>query len=104
MNENTQQEPQGPAAPVTQVPARGTVDLSPEIVRQVAKQRYDRVTCRRVGGDGYRCNWWSPGDTSGYDNPAMPALTVTTHRVRRSRFLYVTRTAKGLLIQERQPQ
>ena len=82
----------------------GAVDLSAEIVRLVQKQRHDRVTCRRIGGDGYRCNWWAPGDTAGYDNPAMAALTVTTHRVRRSRFLYVTRTAKGLLIQEQQPQ
>jgi hypothetical protein len=99
MSEETQEVP-----PVTEVTPKATADLSPEIIRQVEKQRYDRVTCRRVGGDGYRCNWWAPGDTAAYDNPAMAALTVTTHRVRRSRFLYVTRTAKGLLIQEQQPQ
>lgn len=104
MNEETQTALQASAGPATEVPARGTVDLSPEIVRQVEKRRHDHVTCSRIGGDGYRCNWWAPGDASGYDNPRMPAITVTTHRVRQSRFLYVTRSAKGLLIEERQVQ
>jgi len=52
-----------------------------------------------VSGNHYRCNWWSPGDTDAYDNPQMGGLTVTTHRVRQSQFLRVTRSGAGLSIE-----
>jgi len=79
-------------------------DLSAEIARQVEKRPNDRVTCRRISGDTYRCNWWAPASISGYDNPAMAGLTVTTHRVRKSQCLNVTRASQELLIREKARQ
>ena len=71
-------------------------DLSAEIVRTIARAADERVTCRRIDNNCYRCNWWGPQTRSGYDNPAMGGLLVTTHRVRRSAFLRVTATPQGL--------
>jgi hypothetical protein len=76
-----------------------SADLSREIVKQLTKRPSDRVTVRHVSGNHYRCNWWSPGDTDAYDNPQMGGLTVTTHRVRQSQFLRVTRSGAGLSIE-----
>jgi hypothetical protein len=80
------------------VPAK-TVDLSVEIVQTIAKAPGDRVTCRHISGDHYRCNWWASQGTIGYDNPGMYGLTVTTHRVRKSQFLRVTKTEGALRIE-----
>jgi len=74
-------------------------DLSAEIVRTVIKLPGERVTCRRIVGDKYRCNWWAAHSTDGYDNPALTGQLVTTHRVRQSALLHVTKTAKGLTIE-----
>ena len=74
-------------------------DLSDQIARTVTKVPGQRVTCRRVAGNNYRCNWWSARDTDGYDNPAMTGQLVTTHRVERSAMLRVTRTNSGLNIE-----
>ena len=84
------------AAPVQQ-------DYSDEIVRFVEKRPEDRVTCKRVSGNNYRCNWWSPASHSRYDNPQMTGLLVTTHVVRLSRFLTVTKTAAGLVVNDWAP-
>ena len=73
-------------------------DLSEEIVRALKRSAGERVTCRRIIGDKYRCNWWAAMDTSGYDNPHMGGQTVTTHRVARSELLQVTKTNAGLVI------
>src|SRR6476661_2894554 len=62
----------------------GVQDLSKEIVQTVAKAVGQRVVCRRISGNFYRCNWWAPQDTGGYDNPQMQGMMVTTHRVVRS--------------------
>ena len=75
-------------------------DLSDQISAQVAREPSDRVTCRRVYGDHYRCNWWSRSDASRQDNPGMSGPTVATHRVRVSAFLHVTKTSSGLTIRE----
>src|SRR5215211_1592257 len=75
-------------------------DLSAEIALHVQREPSDRVACRRVHGDHYRCNWWSRADAAGYDNPNMNGPTVTTHRIRRSAFLRVTKTPAGLTILE----
>ena len=77
---------------------RGPEDLSAEIVKEIDRLPGDRVTCRWVAGNNYRCNWWAREGTAGYDNPGMRGLTVTTHRVRQSRFLNVTRGYRGLVI------
>ena len=74
------------------------IDLSEEIALTVEKQPADRVRCTRISVDTYRCNWWAPEAKSQYDNPTMSGLLVTTHRVRKSRFLRVTKTAAGLVI------
>jgi hypothetical protein len=87
---------------VTPVPDAGKPeDLSAEIAGAVERRTGDVVRCTRVGGDNYRCNWWSPEATGGYDNPRMGGLLVTTHRVRKSRFLSVTKAAGRLVIKDR---
>jgi hypothetical protein len=73
-------------------------DLSSEIIKQLPRTAGDRVTCRRILGDRYRANWWAPQETNAYDNPAMAGLTVTTHRVRKSEWLQVTKTGSSLTI------
>src|SRR6266403_535277 len=73
-------------------------DLSAEIAQAVSREFDEHVTCRRVSGQNYRCNWWSPSISAKYDNPRMSGLLVTTHVVRKSRFLSVTKTEKGLAI------
>ena len=75
-------------------------DLSEEIARSVEKRPDDRVMCRRIWGNSYRCNWWSAADSSKYDNPGMRGSLVTTHTIRKSRFLNVTRSMGGLVIIE----
>src|SRR4051794_1022502 len=81
-----------------ETPAAADPDLSAEIAQSIDRQRGERVTCRRVSGAKYRCNWWSPRSSSTYDNPKMEGLVVTTHVVIRSRFLSVNRTEQGLVI------
>lgn len=76
-----------------------SVDLSAEIIRTVARSAGERVTCRRVVGDKYRCNWWAAHSTNGYDNPDMTGQLVTTHRVRHSEMLRVTKTSAGLVME-----
>ena len=75
-------------------------DLSEQITKTIEKRPGDEVRCTWVSGDNYRCNWWAQLSTDGYDNPSMMGLLVTTHRVRRSRFLHVTREAGKLVITE----
>ena len=75
-------------------------DLSVQIAQTVERGYGQRVTCRRISGSNYRCNWWSPKSASAYDNPRMQGLLVTTHVVVKSRFLTVTRTEKGLAISD----
>jgi hypothetical protein len=71
------------------------VDLSAEIIKTVTRASREQVTCRRVKEDHYRCNWWMPQSLSGYDNPGMAGLMVTTNRISRSSFLRVKRAANG---------
>lgn len=73
-------------------------DLSPEIADSLDRKPGDRVTCVRISGDYYRCNWWATSDRGRHDNPLMAGLLVTTHRVRQSRFLHVTKPADKLII------
>ena len=79
---------------------RDDEDLSGEIARTIAREPREHVTCRRVFERHYRCNWWGVAGNGDYDNPGMQGLLVTTHRVRRSQFLRVTRTADGLTIEK----
>lgn len=72
-------------------------DLSAEIVQSIPKDHNQRVTCTRVCGNNYRCNWWSPAPTKLYDNPQMRGLLVTTHVVTKSRFLNVVKIDNRLV-------
>src|SRR5690349_6875023 len=74
------------------------IDLSKEIVSTVSRAAGERVTCRRISGNHYRCNWWAAHGTGEYDNPEMTGMMVTTHRVIRSQILHVTKTGKELRI------
>jgi hypothetical protein len=76
----------------------GPSDLSSEIATEIERRPGDIVRCTRVGIDGYRCNWWSAQNATGYDNPRMSGLLVTTHRVRQSQFLRVSRAKTGKLV------
>lgn len=80
--------------------AKPPADLSAEISARIEKQSDERVTCRRIWGDHYRCNWWAALPTQKYDNPLMEGLMVTTHRVRKSRFLNVTKAGENLVIED----
>jgi hypothetical protein len=86
--------------PTSAARARTAADLSDEISKSVDKRPGDHVKCTHVSGDKYRCNWWSAQATTGYDNPGMVGLLVTTHRVRMSRFLHVTKEGDSLVIKE----
>ncbi|MEA2708111.1 MAG: hypothetical protein QOF78_712 [Phycisphaerales bacterium] len=78
----------------------GNEDLSQEIARSIPRKGQEQVTCRRVSGHHYRCNWWSLHDTGAYDNPGMTASLVTTSRICKSQFLHVTKVAGNLKIKE----
>jgi hypothetical protein len=86
--------PPAPAASTVPVAA----DLSAEIAAAIDREPGDRVRVTWISGCNYRCNWLAPVVTANYDNPTMPGLMITTHRVRKSRFLSVTRIGSGLLI------
>lgn len=75
-------------------------DFSDELSRCVEKQPGDHVRCTLVGNGNYRCNWWAPQSRTGYDNPGMGGLLVTTHRVRKSCLLRATRSGERLVIEE----
>lgn len=77
---------------------KASEDLSQEMQRTVNKEPGEFVRCTKVGENNYRCNWWGVEDTGSYDNPMMGGLLVTTHRVRRSRFLTVTKDGEQLVI------
>ena len=87
-----QMEPPPPAQPVE------AADVAAEIAGMVEREPLDRVTCRRIHGNFYRCNWWAPSSLKDFDNPSMGGLTVTTHRVRTSAFVHAARGKTGLKI------
>jgi hypothetical protein len=89
------------APPAAKVAAPAAVDLSAEIAATIEREPGDRVRCTWISGSSYRCNWWAPSNTSAYDNPGMFGLTVTTHLVRKSQFLTVTKSGERLVIRDR---
>jgi hypothetical protein len=77
-------------------------DLSREIEVAVEREPGDEVRCTRVNGDHYRCNWWIVARNSAYDNPTMKGGQLATdHRIRKSRFLRVTKGRAGLKVTDR---
>lgn len=74
-------------------------DLSALIITTVERERGDIVRCTRVNRSYYRCNWWSKSSSTLDDNPAMRGGQVgTTHRVRKSQFLDVSKDGDKLRI------
>jgi hypothetical protein len=90
---------QSERGPTFAEPEQPVVDLASEVVATIGRSPGERVTCRRIVGNNYRCNWWAAENTRHYDNPTMSGLTVTTHRVVRSQLLRITRS-KGKLVFE----
>ena len=87
------------AAPSATATPRPAADLSREIEHTVQREPGDQVRCTKVGGDTYRCNWWSVSSPGTYDNPAMKGGQLATdHRIRKSSFLRVTKSRRGLQI------
>jgi hypothetical protein len=64
-------------------------DLSRALRQSVERGPGEEVRCARVYGDRYRCNWWVKDENNG-----------SAGRIIRSRFLKVTKTADGLLIED----
>ena len=99
-----QQQPQprttASFAPESAAPKAPGSDLSAEIAATIERDPGDRVRVTRIGGDSYRCNWWAPGNTAKFDNPGMYGLTVTTHVVRKSQFLSVSKVGDRLVIRQ----
>jgi hypothetical protein len=73
-------------------------DLSKELARALARNALEQVTCRRVGDHHYRCNWWTPQDTTAYDNPSMKGSLVTTSRISKSQFVHASRVGGKLTV------
>jgi hypothetical protein len=99
-----EQEELRPSPTTASLPAANAApvatDLSAEIAAAIEREPGDRVRVTWISGCNYRCNWWAPGSAAKYDNPTMPGLLITTHRVRKSRFLSVTKVGGGLLIKK----
>jgi hypothetical protein len=73
-------------------------DLSKELARTLKREPLQQITCRRVGEHHYRCNWWTPQSTSGYDNPSMLGSLVTTSRITQSQFVHAAKTNGKLTV------
>jgi hypothetical protein len=95
-----QQQQQQQFAPGQSTPKADNGDLSAEIAQTIEREPGDRVRVTWVGASSYRCNWWAPTSTDAYDNPSMYGLVVTTHRVRKSRFITVTKDDGRLVIRD----
>lgn len=63
-----------PPSPTTFAGGAEAVDLCAEIAGQVEREPSDRVSCRHVFRNYYRCNWWAPASANDYDNPSMYGL------------------------------
>jgi len=101
MSETTPETaPEQHKAPAAAARTAAPIDLSAEIAQAVERKIGDQVKCTRITADTYRCNWWSAFSSDGYDNPGMNGLLVTTHRVRKSQFLHVTKNMGKLVIKD----
>ena len=87
-----------PAEPSSK-PAPAAADLSVEVAATFPEEPGLMIRCVHLFGDNYRCNWWGlEGVTKGANN--VVGLLVADRRVRKSRFLRVTRTAAGLSVKD----
>ena len=77
--------------------SHSTPDLSAEIAMTVEREKGERVKCRRVFGDNYRCNWMSVDHRA---NNRGGTFALDTYRVRASKFLRVQKVGDQLVIQD----
>ena len=74
-------------------------DRSAEVAQLLNKQPRDHLTCVRVYGDFYRCNWWAPGDVANRPG-AIEWLEISTYRVRKSQFVKATMNDGKLAVED----
>lgn len=73
-----------------------TPDLSIDVMAAVEKRPGDRVRCRRVSRNMYRCNWLEVDNSETRGG----ARFIETWRIRQSRFLKATRENGKLVIED----
>jgi len=74
-----------------------TPDLSVEIALSVERLKGEKVNCRRIYGDNYRCNWLALDGRSGQRGLS---LALESYRVRDSKFLRVKKVGEQLVIED----
>jgi hypothetical protein len=75
-------------------------DLSAELAAMIEREPGDQVRCRNVGGNRYRCNWWSARHGGKFERGGTPCLESTELVVRKSKLLEVSKVNERLLIAE----
>ena len=73
--------------------AAASEDLSDAIEKKMEKEPGEEVRTIRVFGDCYRCNWWAPDKTA-------HAWFVGGGKIRKSRFVRVTKVADELVVED----
>ena len=68
-------------------------DLSQAIKQSVERELGEEIRCIRVYGNRYRCNWWIRDHGGG--------VSGVSGRITRSKFLRVTLTPDGLVIEDK---
>ena len=74
-----------------------TPDLSAEIALTVERLKGEKVKCRRIFGDNYRCNWLTIDETAAQRGRS---LALDSYRIRASKFLKVTKVGEQLVIED----
>ena len=74
-----------------------TADLSAEIAMSVEREKGEKVKCRRIYGDNYRCNWLT---IDGRASQRGMSLALETYRIRESKFLRVKKVGEQLVIED----
>jgi hypothetical protein len=72
-------------------------DLSAEIALTVERLKGERVKCRRIFGDNYRCNWLTLDEGAAQRGRS---LALDSYRIRTSKFLRVKKVGEQLVIED----
>lgn len=88
------------STPSTAKEPAADLDLSHEVAAMVDREPGDHVRCTNIGGNRYRCNWWSARHTTASDRGSARGLESTELRVRKSSLLVVARSGERLLLTE----
>ena len=82
-------------APASKSPV--SPDLSAEISLTVERLKGEKVKCRRIFGDNYRCNWLTVEEDLAGGGRSM---ALDSYRIRASKFLRVTKAGEQLVIED----